>query len=345
MRILVVGASGYLGRAVGQVLAADGHQVVELSRSGRSCHGKGVAGDANSPGLGLDAETLGALGDIEIVVCCVGSVDMGLDPAAVVNVHVNGTRNVLDFAASIDSVRRVVYVSSVLALGRAGGLITNRDLSRGQTFRNWYEYAKYRGELIARRERRVPVSILRLGTLLGSAAAEVIPRRGGPVSALPHLLSGYPVALEDCGRFPVYAADVAVAAKVVRDLAVSAEHRGACTYFDPERPTLAAILERLCRPWGVMPKVVDSFGPSWMQRALTRRFGVEQEVVDYARPLFDFAPSVFDSLPDPDIASRTDYILETGVALRDSGLVRTPSALGDLRAAPALPLAGTGAPR
>ncbi|WP_067699399.1 NAD-dependent epimerase/dehydratase family protein [Nocardia jejuensis] len=344
MRVLVVGASGYLGRAVGRVLSADGHRVVEMSRTGKPCHGTFVAGDAHSPGLGLDAEALGEVGDIEAVVCCIGSVDMGSDPAGVVNVHVNGTHNVLDFAASIDSVRRVVYVSSVLALGRASGTITNRDLSRGQSFRNWYEYAKYRGELIARRERRVPVSILRLGTLLGPAPAEVIPRHGGPVAALPHLLSGYPVALADCGRFPVYAADVDIAARVVRDLVVADEHRSACTYFDPERPTLAAVLERLCRPWGVFPKVVDSAGPAWIQRAVARRFGVQEDVVDYSRPLFEFDPSIFDSLPDPDIGSRTDYITETGVALRHSGLLRTPHALGDLRydGPPALPPAGPG---
>ncbi|MET9487802.1 SDR family oxidoreductase [Nocardia sp. NPDC006630] len=344
MKVLVIGASGYLGRAVGRVLAADGHRIIELSRGGKACHGTAVTGDVNSPGLGLSAETLGELGDIEVVVCCFGSVNMGADPAGVVNVHVNGTRNVMDFAASVDSVRRVVYVSSVLALGRASGLITNRDLSRGQTFRNWYEYAKYRGELIARRERRVPVSILRLGTLLGSAPSEVIPRHGGPVSVLPHVLSGLPVPLENCGRFPVYAADVDIAAAVIRDLVVSAEHRSACTYFDPERPTLAAVLERLCRPWGVLPRVVDSFGPTWMQRALTRRFGVEEEVMDYARPLFEFDPSIFDSLPNPDIASRSDYIVETGVALRDSGVLRSPSALGELRPAvlAALPSAGMG---
>lgn len=320
MKILVAGASGYLGTTVARLLDGDGHEVVALSRSGRTRYGTGLAGDVNSPGFGSTDEALDALTDIDAVVCGFGSVDMSSDPTGVVNLHVNGTRNVLDLAASIGSVRRVVYVSSILALGRATGPITNRDLSRGQTFRNWYEYAKYRGELIARRERRVPVTVLRLGTLLGPAPAELIPRRGGPVSVLPHLLSGLPVTLHDCGRYPVYAADVEVAARVVRDITVSDEHRSGCTYFDPERPTLAEVLERLCRPWQVVPKIVDATGPAWTRRLLTRRFGLEEDVVDYARPLFDFDPGIFDTLPTPDIASVTDYIAETGAALRNSGL-------------------------
>ena len=319
MRVMVVGATGYLGGAVCHALADAGHDVVELSRSGGAIRGVGVTGDVLSPGLGLSDDALGQVGEIESIVACFGSVDMGSNPAGVVNVHVNGTQNVLDFAASVSSVRRVVYVSSVLALGRASGRITNRDLSRGQTFRNWYEFAKYRGELIARRETRVPLSILRLGTLLGAAPAAAIPQRGGPLSVLPHLLRGYPVLLERAGAYPVYAADVSVAARVVRDLVTSTDPATACTYFDPDLPSLAAVLERLCRPWNVVPKVLDGAAPSWLQRTLTRRFGVEVEISEYARPLFEFDSSVFDSLPGTDITSRTDYIIDTGRALRDSG--------------------------
>ena len=312
MRVMVIGATGYLGSAVSHALADAGHEVVELS---------GIAGDVHSPGLGLSDEALGQVCEIEAVVACFGSVDMGSDPAGVVNVHVNGTQNVLDFAASVSSVRRVVYVSSVLALGRAAGRITNRDLSRGQAFRNWYEFAKYRGELIARRETRLPVSILRLGTLLGAAPAAVIPQRGGPLSVLPHLLRGYPVLLERAGSYPVYAADVSVAAGVIRDLVTSTDAAAACTYFDPALPSLAGVLERLCRPWDVVPKIVDGGAPSWLNRTLARRFGVEVEVSEYARPLFEFDSSIFDSLPATDITSRTDYIVETGRALRDAGML------------------------
>jgi hypothetical protein len=88
-------------------------------------------------------------------------------------------------------------------------------------------------------------------------------------------------------------------------------------------PSLAAVLERLCRPWNVVPKVVDGVAPSWLHRTLARRFDVELEVSDYARPLFEFDSSIFDSLPDTDIKSTTDYIVDTGRALRDAGMLLT----------------------
>ena len=321
MKILVVGASGYLGYAVCQVLDAAGHEVLALSRSGRAHFGTGVVGNVLSPSMGLGDDAEWVFDGVEVVVSCFGSVEM--DTTSVIDTHVTGTRNVLDLAARIDSVTRVVYVSSVVALGRAKGAITNRDLARGQSFRNFYEYAKYRGELIARRESRVPVSILRIGPLLGAAPADVIPLQGGPIAALPHLLAGLPVVLEARGDFPIYACDVALAAEVVRDLATAQKPPTATTYFDPKLPTLAAILEQLCRPWGVLPKIVDGVGPRWIQRAAAKRFGVEPAIVDYVRPLFTFDDSVRERMPIPDTHADPDYVVATGRALRESGLALT----------------------
>lgn len=321
MRVLVVGASGYLGTSVCRVLESDGHQVVGLGRrrAGRRC-------DVTRPGLGLSGEALVEMGEIDVVVACFGSVDMGGDPSGLVDVHVRGTSNVLDLAVSLGTVNRVVYVSSILALGRSSGQVTNRDLSRGQTFRNWYEYAKYRGELVARGERRIPVSILRLGTLLGpSDDPDLIPRAGGLVSVLPHLLRGLPLALARGGDYPVYVTDVDVAARVVAALAVDDESQRHCTYFDPTMPTLASTLEELCRPWGVMPTFVDLSAPAWLQRRLARRFTVDPEVTAYARPLFEFDPTILDSLPAENITSTSDYVLRTGHVLRGSDAPLTPT--------------------
>jgi hypothetical protein len=71
----------------------------------------------------------------------------------------------------------------------------------------------------------------------------------------------------------------------------------------------------------VVPKIVDGGAPSWLHRTLARRFGVEVEVSEYARPLFEFDSSIFDSLPATDITSRTDYIVDTSRALRDAGML------------------------
>lgn len=318
MKVLVVGASGYLGYWVSKLFAESGADVVGLSRRGTAHFGIGIVGDVLSPDLGLDRASRSLLGDVDVVVSCFGSVNMNGDPGTVINTAVNGTKHILDFAASVDSVRRVVYVSSILALGRATGRISNRDLARGQTFRNWYEYAKYRGELQARRESRVEVSILRLGTLLGAAPVNLIPSAGGPISVLPHLLRGFPLFLDECGRYPVFATDVAVAARVVMALADADEPGAACTYFDPARPSLAGVLEDLCKPWGVLPKIVGSRNSLWLQRAAARRFAVDPSTVEYARPLFQFDKDILGALPNFTAQGSPDYVVETARALRDS---------------------------
>jgi nucleoside-diphosphate-sugar epimerase len=319
VKVLVVGASGYLGHWVTRHLTESGDEVVELSRRGRARHGKGLAGDVTASRLGLAREQLAELSDVDAVVSCFGSVDWDTDPSTMVNLHVTGTRNVLDTAAALPSVTRVVHTSSLLALGRAEGVVGNRELAVGQSFRNWYEYAKYRSETLARAERRLPVSIVRFGPLLGPAPAELVPVTGGPLQAVPSLLQGLPLLLERGGRFPVYAGDVAAAGQVVADLVHTAEPPAVCTYFDPARPTLARVLHELCLPWNVVPRIVESgrYG-RWAQRHLAGRLGLAASALEYASPLPEPAPDVLDALPRPAPAERPGYLSETAEVLRDA---------------------------
>ncbi|WP_144383942.1 NAD(P)-dependent oxidoreductase [Streptomyces sp. SAJ15] len=325
MKVLVIGSTGYLGYWVTRSLSEAGHQVVELSRRGHARHGTGIVGDVTATHLGLGPEALEELSDVTAVVSCFGSVDWDLDPSALVNLHVTGTRNVLNTAAELPNVQRVVHTSSLLALGRAEGLVGNRELAVGQTFRNWYEYAKYRGEAVARHERRVPVSVVRFGPLLGPAPAELVPRTGGPLQALPNLLQGMPLFLEHGGRYPVYVGDVAAAGQVVAELARAAEAPAVCTYFDPARPTLARVLHELCQPWNVVPRLVEGGTRGrWLQRQAVRRLGLAASTLEYASPLPTLDPQVLDALPRPVPAERPGYISATADILRDARRVLLP---------------------
>ncbi|MFB7501988.1 NAD-dependent epimerase/dehydratase family protein [Streptomyces broussonetiae] len=319
MKVLVVGAGGYLGHWVTRVLSEAGDDVVELSRRGTAHHGTGLVGDVTSTRLGLGPAQLEQLADVEAVVSCFGSVDWDADPAALVNLHVTGVRNLLNTAAALPSVRRVVHTSSLLALGRAEGTVGNRELSVGQTFRNWYEYAKYRGEALARREQRVPVSIVRFGPLLGPAPAQLVPLTGGPLQALPQLLQGMPLLLEHCGRFPVFAGDVAVAGGVVADLVHADEAPAVCTYFDPARPTLARILHELCQPYGTVPRLVQGGRRGRVaQRLAAGRIGLTEGSLEYTAPLFTLDPAVLEALPGPVRPERPGYISATADVLREA---------------------------
>ncbi|MFJ4634911.1 NAD-dependent epimerase/dehydratase family protein [Streptomyces hygroscopicus] len=331
MKVLVIGSTGYLGHWVGASLTEAGYQVVEVSRRGHARHGTGLAGDVTATGLGLGPKELAELSDVAAVVSCFGSVDWDADPSRLVNLHVTGTRNVLDTAAGLPGVRRVVHTSSLLALGRAEGLVGNRELAVGQSFRNWYEYAKYRAEAVARRESRVPVSIVRFGPLLGPAPAGLVPRTGGPLQALPTLLQGMPLILERGGRYPVYAGDVAVAGQVIAELATRpGEVPEVCTYFDPARPTLARVLHELCRPWNVVPRLVEGGTRGggrpvrWLQRQAARRLGLGAGALEYTSPLPDLDPAVLDTLPRPVPAERPGYLSATADLLRDTRRVLLP---------------------
>jgi nucleoside-diphosphate-sugar epimerase len=317
VKVLVVGASGYLGYWVARLLHERGADVLALSRRGTSHHGQALAGDVTRAGLGLDPETIaGTLSDVDAVISCFGSVDWDMPAGDLVGLHVTGTRNVLDLAATLPRASRVVHVSSVLALGRAQGPVGNRTLAVGQTFRNWYEYAKYRAEAIARLERRTQVTAVRLGALLGPAPEELVPLTGGPIQALPHLLQGMPLFLEKGGRYPVYAGDVAAAAAVVVQLACASDPPGVCTYFDPRLPTLAELLHELCRPWNCVPRLVEGArGTRWLQRVAGQRIGLTEATLSYDSPLPSLDPAELSALPPPVPAERPGYVAETASLL------------------------------
>lgn len=107
MRIVVTGATGFLGRHIVQQLSGD-HDIVCLSRSGSApdgCTGKRV--DVVK-GRGLKA----AFAKADVVIHAAGMVSHLMECAKQTwDVHVTGTRNVMEAATSA-KVQRVVLVST-----------------------------------------------------------------------------------------------------------------------------------------------------------------------------------------------------------------------------------------
>jgi nucleoside-diphosphate-sugar epimerase len=120
MRVLVTGASGFLGGPTCAELLRRGHEVLALVRrpGSQPAGTEPVHGDLRD---GLDL----ASADPEIVVHLAAEIGSQRDPAKIHDVNVEGMRRLLDTCAAA-GVRRFVFASTVVT-GDAGGAVLTED--------------------------------------------------------------------------------------------------------------------------------------------------------------------------------------------------------------------------
>ncbi|MDH6235553.1 NAD-dependent epimerase/dehydratase family protein [Cryobacterium sp. CG_9.6] len=145
MKVLVTGASGFLGRAVAAEIAAAGHSVRTFQR-----RPSGVPGVEDVLGsLTTAADVTHAVKGMDAVVHLAAKVSLAGDPAEFTAVNVEGTRTLLRLAADAGA-SRFVYVSSP-SVAHAGASImgsgaepADPDHARGD-----YARTKAQAELLA----------------------------------------------------------------------------------------------------------------------------------------------------------------------------------------------------
>lgn len=174
MRVLITGATGYLGQAIAACLVEQGEEVIALVRpsSRLSALPQGVAvvrGDV------LDRASLEtAMTGCSCVVHLAGVVKMWVrDRTVFRRVNVGGLEAAMDVAEQLH-VNRFLYASSIVALGPTDGAVLDEShFHRGDSFRTDYERTKVEADRVAleRAAKGFPVVLLYPGVLYGPGPA------------------------------------------------------------------------------------------------------------------------------------------------------------------------------
>ncbi len=151
MKVLVTGATGFIGGNLARRLVAQGHQVKALVRPGGNTLTIDSTGVEVVPGDILDADSVdrGLQGCQWVFHCAAAYTFWSKNPGDIYRTNVEGTAVVLE-AAKRAGVERVVYTSTVATIGLPAAGLGNEctEMQSAQLVGN-YKKSKYQAEQIA----------------------------------------------------------------------------------------------------------------------------------------------------------------------------------------------------
>ncbi|MBC7941684.1 MAG: SDR family oxidoreductase, partial [Chitinophagaceae bacterium] len=195
MRYFVTGATGFIGkRLVKTLLARRGTTVHFLVRPGSEskvgalleywgapkARAVAVPGDLTAKKLGVSSEQIKALkGQIDHVYHLAAVYDLGADEDSQVQVNIEGTRNMVEFARAIDA-GHVHHVSSIAAAGLYEGVFREDMFDEAEGLEHPYFMTKHESEKIVRKECRQPWTVYRPALVVGDSRTGEMDKIDGP---------------------------------------------------------------------------------------------------------------------------------------------------------------------
>jgi len=195
MQYFVTGATGFIGkRLVKALLARRGAVVHFLVRPGSEgklealydywgvskARAVPVTGDLTAKKLGVAGETIKALkGQVDAVYHLAAVYDLSADAESQVQVNIEGTRNLVEFAKAVDA-GHVHHVSSIAAAGLYEGVFREDMFDEAEGLDHPYFMTKHESEKIVRTECKVPWTVYRPALVVGDSKTGEMDKIDGP---------------------------------------------------------------------------------------------------------------------------------------------------------------------
>jgi thioester reductase-like protein len=269
---LLTGFPGFIGtRLVARLLADDPDlRVVALVEERMALRARQVAagmeeaarveiltGDITAPRLGLAAADHDRLVAQATQVHHLAAIyDLSVPAALAERVNVQGTRNVVAFAAAAPHLERHHYISTAYVAGCRHGVVREGELEHEARFKNHYESTKHDAERVVRASMGdVPTTIYRPAIVVGDSRTGVTQKFDGPyyvlrmLDVLRRLRQPVPQVGRGDALFNVVPIDFVIDA--IATGVATAQARGETLHLtDPEPLTSQALVELLASRFG-----------------------------------------------------------------------------------------------
>ncbi len=246
-------------------------------------------GDITRPNLGLAPAALDELRErVTHAVHLAALYNLAIPRDVALQVNVEGTRNVLDVAATMKQLKAFAHTSTLAVVGDCKEVFSEDDFDRGQTFKNFYEETKFLSEkLVRERWDMIPSMVLRPPVVVGHSKTGEIEKIDGPYYLLTMISRRLHYVMPDTQKTKCHIAPVDYVADAFVALLQDESSLGRVFLLtDPDPLTYREFVDLACERMGRM-KPLLMLPPAWVKplartAAFQKLSGLPFEAFQYA---------------------------------------------------------------